>query len=115
MAGQPEITSVHAIFIRLETRQGHNAWGCTIAHPALTGTKIEDALRISRDCAAKMPDLHPLNIEQTWRSSARWQRTPFGAVRLRLALRDLLSAAGMPLYRLGGSWPHLARSPSHLV
>jgi L-alanine-DL-glutamate epimerase-like enolase superfamily enzyme len=106
MAGQPEIKSVHAIFIRLETRQGQNAWGCTIAHPALTGTKIEDALRISRECAAKMPDLHPLNIEQTLAElSPLAENTPSVLCAFDLALHDLLGlAAGMPLYRLLGGF-----------
>ena len=63
MAGLPEITHLMAVFVRLETRQGQTAWGCTIAHPALTGEKPEDVLRICLECAVLAPDLHPLNIE----------------------------------------------------
>ena len=63
MAGQAEISQLKAIFIRLETRQGGSAWGCTIAHPGLTGEKPEDVIRACRECATLLPDLNPLNIE----------------------------------------------------
>jgi L-alanine-DL-glutamate epimerase-like enolase superfamily enzyme len=33
MAGIPEIHSITAIFVRLETRDGNCAWGCAVAHP----------------------------------------------------------------------------------
>ncbi len=32
-AGVGEIQHITAIFVRVETRQGQTAWGCTVAHP----------------------------------------------------------------------------------
>ena len=63
MASLPEIRYMTAVFVRLETRQGQSAWGCTVAHPGLTGEKPEDVIRSCRDCASLAPDLHPTNIE----------------------------------------------------
>ena len=37
MAGLPVIDQVTAIFVRMETRDGRNAWGCGVAHRELTG------------------------------------------------------------------------------
>ena len=48
MAGLPAINKITAIFVRIETRQGQNAWGCTIANPDLTGEKPQDVLRACR-------------------------------------------------------------------
>ena len=62
-AGLPAIDHITAIFVRLETRQGQNAWGCTIANPDLTGEKPEDVIRACQECAVLAPDLHPINIE----------------------------------------------------
>jgi L-alanine-DL-glutamate epimerase-like enolase superfamily enzyme len=39
MAGLPEIRRIQAVFVRIETRQGRTAWGCTVAHPELTGER----------------------------------------------------------------------------
>ena len=50
MAGLAEINAVTAIFVRLETRQGQSAWGCTVAHPDLNGEKPDG-------CAARLPGL----------------------------------------------------------
>src|SRR3972149_8891750 len=63
MAGLPAINHITAIFVPIETRQGQNAWGCTIANPDLTGEKLEDVIRSCRECAVLAPDLHPMNIE----------------------------------------------------
>jgi len=63
MAHLPELKSVTAVFVRLETRQGQSAWGCTVTHPQLTGDEPQDVLRACYACAAKAPDLHPTNIE----------------------------------------------------
>ena len=126
MAGLPEITHLKAVFVRLETRQGQTAWGCTIAHPALTGEKPEDVLRICLECAVMAPDLHPLNIEfALGELAAKTGATSQGAggasppgaggasrpgaggalCAFDLALHDLLSlAAGMPLYRILGGY-----------
>ena len=101
-----EIHQITAIFVRLETRQGQNAWGCTIANPDLTGEKPEDVLRACRECAALAPDLHPVNIEYSLAELAsRAHATPSALCAFDLAFHDLLSlAAGMPLYRILGGY-----------
>ena len=106
MAGLPEISRVMAVFIRMETREGQNAWGCTMAHPALTGENPEDVLRMCQDCADLIPDLHPMNIEYTLGElSARAKTSPSVLCAYDLAFHDLLSLiAGMPLYRLLGGY-----------
>lgn len=106
MAGFPKIEKIHAIFLRLETVKGRNAWGCTVIHPAITDEKLPDALRVLRACADMLPDLHPTNIEYTMSMI-----TPFAAessaamCALDLVLHDLLGlAAGLPLYKLLGGY-----------
>jgi len=106
MAGLPAIDHVTAIFVRLETRQGQSAWGCTIAHADLTGEQPEDAIRACRECAALATDLHPTNIEfslDELASRAGASRAAMCA--FDLAFHDLLGlAAGMPLYRILGGY-----------
>ena len=106
MAGMPEIQHVTAIFVRLETRQGQSAWGCTVAHPGLTGEDPGEVLRACRECANLVPDLHPTNIEYSLNQLAlRWDLSPSVLCAFDLAFHDLLSlAAGMPLYRLLGGY-----------
>lgn len=106
MAGLPAIDHVTAIFVRLETRQGQNAWGCTIAHPNLTGEAPQDVIRACRECAVLAPDLHPTNIEFTLAELAsRAQAPPSALCAFDLAFHDLLSlAAKMPLYSLLGGY-----------
>jgi len=102
----PEIGSVTAIFVRLETKFGRNAWGCGIAHPVLTGEKPADAIRTCRECANLVPDLHPTNIEYSLaRLSPLMQNSPAAACAFDLVFHDLLGlAADMPLYRLLGGY-----------
>jgi len=102
----PEIQAVTAVFLRLETRNGLNAWGCGVAHPDLTGEQPAEVLRACLACADLAPDLHPTLIEQ---SLARVRETVgevAGALcAFDLALHDLLGlAASMPLYRLLGGY-----------
>jgi L-alanine-DL-glutamate epimerase-like enolase superfamily enzyme len=106
MAHLPEITSVTAVFVRLETRQGQSAWGCTVAHPQLTGEQPRDVVRACRACAAKAPDLHPTNIEYSLAElNGLAQDAPSALCAFDLAFHDLLSlAADMPLYRLLGGY-----------
>ena len=106
LAGMAEIHHLTAVFVRLETRQGQNAWGCTVAHPGLTGEKPEDVVRSCRECAVLAPDLHPLNIEFAMTElAAKTSATPSALCAFDLALHDLLSlAAGMPLYRILGGY-----------
>ncbi len=106
MAGLPEIDRVTSVFVRLETRQGQNAWGCTIAHPGLTGEKPEEVIHLCRECASLAPDLHPMNIEYSLGElSSRLRVTPSVLCAFDLAFHDLLSLeAGMPLYRILGGY-----------
>lgn len=106
MAGLPEIDSVTAIFVRLETRQGRSAWGCTVAHPQLTGEQPETVLRACQQCAVLAPDLHPLNIEYSLDKLATLNTiSPAALCAFDLAFHDLLSLhAGIPLYRLLGGY-----------
>jgi L-alanine-DL-glutamate epimerase-like enolase superfamily enzyme len=106
MAGPLEVSHLTAVFVRLETRQGLHAWGCTIAHPELTGDKPEDVIRACRECALLAPDLHPLNIEYSLNELAeKTDAIPAAMCAFDLALHDLLSlAAGMPLYRILGGY-----------
>jgi L-alanine-DL-glutamate epimerase-like enolase superfamily enzyme len=92
--------------VRIETRQGQNAWGCTIANPDLTGEKPEDVIRACRECAVLVPDLHPTNIEFSLNELAsRARATPSAMCAFELAFYDLLClAAGMPLYRILGGY-----------
>jgi len=106
MAGLPEINSITAIFVRLETRQGQSAWGCTVAHPALTGEQPAEVIQACRECAALAPDLHPTNIEYSLSELASQTQAPPAALcAFDLAFHDLLClAADMPLYRILGGY-----------
>ena len=106
MAGLQEIKQVTAIFVRLETRQGQSAWGCTVAHADLTGEAPEEVLRACQECANLVPDLHPTQIEYSLNQLAsRCRLSPSVLSAFDLAFHDLLSlAAGMPLYRLLGGY-----------
>lgn len=106
MAGFQEINAITAIFLRLETQNGQSAWGCTVAHPELTGEKPVDAIATCRECARLVPDLHPGNIEFSLGELAAYKKmTPAVMCAFDLAFHDLLSiAAGMPLYRILGGY-----------
>jgi L-alanine-DL-glutamate epimerase-like enolase superfamily enzyme len=106
MAHLPVIESVTAIFVRLETRSGQSAWGCTVTHPQLTGDQPQDVLRACHECAAKVPDLHPTNIEYALAQlNGLAQEAPSALCAFDLAFHDLLAlAAEMPLYRLLGGY-----------
>jgi L-alanine-DL-glutamate epimerase-like enolase superfamily enzyme len=92
--------------VRMETRQGQNAWGCTIANPDMTGEKPEDVIRDCRECALVVPDLHPTNIEFSLAELAsRVSASRSAMCAFDLAFHDLLSlAARMPLYRILGGY-----------
>ena len=100
-------TQVTAIFVRIETRQGQSAWGCTVAHPQLSGDRPAEVIRQLKECAALAPELHPINLEYSLGELK--QRIPYlcptALCAFDLALHDLLSlAAGMPLYRILGGF-----------
>ena len=104
--GFREIRSITAIFIRLETQRGQSAWGCTLAHPDLTGEKPADTIAVCEECARLVPDLNPMNMEFSLGELAAFEKmTPSVMCAFDLALHDLLSiAAGMPLYRILGGY-----------
>jgi L-alanine-DL-glutamate epimerase-like enolase superfamily enzyme len=106
MAGMPELRSVTAIFVRLETRNGHCAWGCAVAHPDLTGEEPEGALQACQACADRAIDLHPIHIEYSLAELAPLAAgSPAAQCAFDLAFYDLLGlAAGMPLHRLLGGF-----------
>ncbi len=106
MVNLPDIQSVRAIFVRIETRQGHNAWGRTVAHPDLTGESPEAVLEACRALAALVPDLPPTNLEYSLAQlSAAAGGSDAAMCAFDLAFYDLLGlAAGMPLYRLLGGY-----------
>lgn len=106
MGGLPPISALTAIFVRLETRQGRTAWGCTVAHPDLNGVDPKAVLRACQRCATLVPDLHPTNLEYTLSMlAAQVDDFPAALCAFDLALHDLLGlAADMPLYRLLGGY-----------
>lgn len=102
----PAIDQVTAIFIRIETREGRDAWGCAVAHPDLTGEHPEDVIHACRQCADLVPDLHPTNVEFSLsKLSPLTTKTPSALCAFDLAFHDLLGlASGLPLYRLLGGY-----------
>ncbi len=103
-----QLEQIGAVFVRLETRQGDVAWGCTAVDPAFTSETLEEVTRICRDCAALARDLNPLNIEFALARLARaTEKSPAARCAFDLAFYDLLGlAAGQPLYRLLGGFRH---------
>jgi L-alanine-DL-glutamate epimerase-like enolase superfamily enzyme len=106
MAHLPEISQVTAVFVRMETRQGLNAWGCAVAHPQLTGEQPKDLIRNCQACADLVPDLHPTQIEYSLDQLSRVVKEGSGALcAFDLAFHDLLGlVADMPLYRILGGY-----------
>jgi L-alanine-DL-glutamate epimerase-like enolase superfamily enzyme len=106
ITGLPVIERVTAVFVRLETRQGQSAWGCTVAHPGLTGEKPEEVIRACQEYANLAPDLHPTNIEYSLSELAKHVKGNASAMcAFDLAFHDLLGlAADMPVYRILGGF-----------
>ena len=106
MAGIEQFSSVMAIFIRLETREGLIAWGCTIAQQELTGEDPQSVIQICRNCADMAPDLHPIDIEYSLQEMAPvLEDSPAARCAFDLAFHDLLGlASGLPLHRLLGGY-----------
>ncbi len=105
-AYHPEIDHVTVVFVRVETRQGQVAWGCTAFDPAVAGETPEDVVRACRACADRARDLNPLDIEYALEELARLTETTLAALcAFDLAFHDLLGlVAGLPLYRLLGGY-----------
>jgi len=106
MAHLPEIASITAVFVRFVTRQRQSAWGCCVAHPALTGEEPAEVIRICQDCASLVPDLHPTNLEYSLTMLEPVVRGSNAALcAFDLAFHDLLGLdTGMPLYKLLGGY-----------
>ena len=106
MAGSIKISQVTTIFVRIETREGRNAWGCGVVQSELTGETTNQALRVFQDAAELVKDLHPTNIEFSLsKLSPIVQHSPAAKCAFDLAFHDLLGlAAGLPLYRLLGGF-----------
>jgi L-alanine-DL-glutamate epimerase-like enolase superfamily enzyme len=103
-----ELDRVGAVFVRVETRQGDVAWGCTAIDPAVTDETLEDVTRVCQACADRALDLNPLNTEFALAELAELaEGTPSVLCAFDIAFHDLLGlAAGLPLYRLLGGYRH---------
>jgi L-alanine-DL-glutamate epimerase-like enolase superfamily enzyme len=106
MAGVREIHRVTALFVRLETNDRRNAWGCAVAHPLLTGETPEHALDACQACADMACDLHPVNVEYSLAELAEVSKdSPAARCAFDLAFYDLLGlVTDMPLFRLLGGY-----------
>lgn len=100
------IEMITVVFVRIETRQGREAWGCAAFDPAITGETLEAVLRSCQACAERARDLSPLNLEYALDElSGLTDGVPSALCAFDLALHDLLSlAADLPLYRLLGGY-----------
>ncbi|MGB9669224.1 MAG: mandelate racemase/muconate lactonizing enzyme family protein, partial [Anaerolineales bacterium] len=103
---QHSIREISVIFIRLETRRGQSAWGCTLINPEEDHQKFPEVLHACQECATKIVDLHPLNLAYTLAElTPLCQSAPAALCAFDLALHDLLGiASGLPLYRLLGGY-----------
>jgi len=106
MANVPQFNTVTAIFVRLETQGGQNAWGCGVVPPDFNGQQPDDILQACRKAADMVPDLHPIDIEYSLAQLAPlFLEKPAARCAFDLAFHDLLGlVAGMPLYRLLGGF-----------
>ena len=100
------INAITAIFLRIETRQGREAWGCAAFDPEFTGETKGMVLAACNACAERARDLNPLNTEYALdQLSDLTEEAPSALCAFDLAFHDLLGlAAGMPLYRLLGGY-----------
>jgi L-alanine-DL-glutamate epimerase-like enolase superfamily enzyme len=103
-----EVDHVGTVFIRVETRQGEVAWGCTAIDPNVTHATLEDVSSSCRACADHALDLNPLNTAYALAELAKVAGgNPAVLCAFDIAFHDLLGlAAGLPLYRLLGGYRH---------
>ncbi len=103
---EQEIDRVTVVFVRIETRQGQTAWGCTAFAPNSISKAPEDIVRACQACADRAHDLNPLNTEYALEALAQLdESTPAALCAFDLAFHDLLGlAAQMPLHRLLGGY-----------
>jgi len=102
------VDRVGAVFIRVETRQGDVAWGCTAVDPTVTDEALEDVARVCRACADRALDLNPLDTAFALAKLAELAGDTSPALcAFDIAFHDLLGlAAGLPLHRLLGGYRH---------
>jgi L-alanine-DL-glutamate epimerase-like enolase superfamily enzyme len=108
-----KVNHTGAIFVRVETKQGLTAWGCTAVDPAFTDTPLEDVVHACRACADRARDLNPLNTEYALAELAEVAGDTRAALcAFDTAFYDLLGlATKLPLYRLlGGYRPRIQTS-----
>lgn len=105
-ANQSLIDQITSIFIRADIKDGRTAWGCSVAHPDLTGETVENAINACMMGAEKAINLHPTDIEYSLSelkpliSSSRAATCTFD-----LLFHDLLGlAAGLPLFKILGGY-----------
>ncbi len=100
------IDQVTAVFVRIETTQGREAWGCAAFDPEFTGESAETVVDACNACAERARDLNPLNTEFALdQLSDLTDKAPSALCAFDLAFHDLLGlAAGMPLHRLLGGY-----------
>jgi len=106
-AYHPEpIESITAVFLRVETTQGREAWGCAAFDPAITGETRDTVVGACQSCAERARDLNPLNTEFALDELSKLtEDAPSALCAFDLAFHDLLGlAADMPLYRLFGGY-----------
>jgi L-alanine-DL-glutamate epimerase-like enolase superfamily enzyme len=103
-----EVDETTAIFLRVETRQGRVAWGCTAIDPSATDERPEKVVEACRLGAERARDLNPLNTEFALAELGRLLAdVPAALCAFDIAFHDLLGlAAGLPLYRLLGGYRH---------
>jgi L-alanine-DL-glutamate epimerase-like enolase superfamily enzyme len=101
-----DVVRMGAVFVRVETRQGEVAWGCTAVDPAFTDESLQEVTRVCRSCADRARDLNPLNTEYALAELAKVAQGNLSALcAFDLAFHDLLGlVAKMPLYRLLGGY-----------
>lgn len=105
-AYHPNIEQITAVFIRIETQRGQDAWGCAAFEAAVTGETVESVTDTCLICADRALDLNPLNIEYALAELAPLTvGVPSALCAFDLGFHDLLGlAARMPLHRLLGGY-----------
>ena len=106
MAGYPEINHVNTVFVRLQTQEGRDAWGCAVISPDLTDKEIDAVLSACQQGADLAPDLNPINLEHSLaRLTYEIDEVPAALCAFDLAFHDLLGVvAGIPLHRILGGY-----------
>jgi L-alanine-DL-glutamate epimerase-like enolase superfamily enzyme len=108
MASGAEMEHVGAVFVRIETKIGQTAWGCTAVDPAFSAHSLDEVTHACQACADRARDLNPLNIEYALAELAGVAGEVRAALcAFDLAFYDLLGLyTKLPLYRLLGGYRH---------